>query len=397
MSFMSSYAYKEMFEPSMLAGLTLKNRFIKSATYEGMYKNGLPTSQLIDHHVSLVKGGVGLTTVSYGAISNDARTFSNQMVLNEGSLQVLAKLTHSIHKHGGKVSIQLTHCGFFTKEKRTSLPLSPSKTFNKYGLLNGVPFSKAMKIGDMNTIIRDFCTAASLAKNAGFDAVELHMGHGYLLSQFLSPRTNRRKDDYGGEITDRARYPLQVFEAIKNSVGPSFPVLVKLNLHDGFKGGFDLEDCVYVCEQLEKRNCDAVILSGGFTSISPFYLMRGGIPLKGMIRNGESLTEKITMSLFGPFIVKKYPFEPNFFLNMAKIVRDKVRLPLAYLGGVDSRQGIETVADCGFDFIALARPLIHDPDFLMKIKSGEIEKTGCNRCNECVVEMDRGGIRCVLN
>jgi len=222
------------------------------------------------------------------------------------------------------------------------------------------------------------------------------MGHGYLLSQFLSPYTNRRKDKYGGHIENRARFPLAVFKAVKEAVGKSFPVLVKLNLSDGFKGGFTEEDCIYVSGKLNSLGCDALVLSGGFTSKTPFYLMRGEVPLKGMIENGDSLAERLTMKLFGPFIVKKYEYKPNFFLNQAKKIKSKVYIPIAYLGGVDSAKGMIEIQKEGFDFIALARPLIHDSNFLLKIRNKEIEKTACNRCNECVVEMDRGGVRCVI-
>jgi len=172
---------------------------------------------------------------------------------------------------------------------------------------------------------------------------------------------------------------------------------VKLNLSDGFKNGFSLEDCMYVSAKLEKSGCSAIILSGGFTSKTPFYLMRGDVPLKGMIKNGTSIAEKITVALFGPLIIKKYDFEPNFFLKQAKEIRKAVKMPLIYLGGVDSKTGIKEILDAGFEFIAIGRPLIHDPNFLLKLKDNEIEKSACNRCNECIVEMDRGGVRCVLN
>jgi len=157
-----------------------------------------------------------------------------------------------------------------------------------------------------------------------------------------------------------------------------------------------LDDCIYMSRQLEAHDCDAIVLSGGFTSKTPFYLMRGEVPLAGMIKNAGNLAEKITMAMFGPLIVKKYAFTPNFFLNQAMQVRQSVDIPLVYVGGIDSITGIEEILSKGFNFIALGRPLIHDPQFLMKLQSGEIEKTGCNRCNECVVEMDRGGIKCVL-
>ena len=378
------------------SGLTLKNVFIRSAAYEGMADQGIPNQKLIDHHVNMARGVVALTTVSYGAVSADGRTFNDQMYINDQSLEALKVLASQVHSAGGKVSLQLTHCGYFSKNRDMLHPLAPSKVFNEYGALSGLIFSKAMTRADMDAVAIDFAEAARRTKEAGFDAVEIHMGHGYLLSQFLSPRTNKRSDAYGGSIENRSRYPLEVFKAVRAAVGKDFPVLVKLNLSDGIRGGFSLEDCKYVSRQLEKTGCTALVLSGGFTSKSPFYLMRGKVPLGGMIRNGSSLAEKITMAVFGPLIIKAYRFTPNFFLDQAREIRKAVDMPLVYLGGVDSRSGIEEILDAGFDFIALARALIHDPGFLIKLRENQIEKTECNRCNKCVVEMDRGGVKCVL-
>jgi 2,4-dienoyl-CoA reductase-like NADH-dependent reductase (Old Yellow Enzyme family) len=378
------------------SNLQLKNLFIRSAAFEGMCDEGIPNQKLIDHHVAMAKGDVALTTVSYGAVSSDARTFSTQMYINDRSLEKLKLLADEVHKAGGKVSMQLTHCGYFSKNKEIKRPLAPSKVFNEYGSLSGIMFSKAMTKTDMEKVSDNFAQASIRVKEIGFDAVEIHMGHGYLLSQFLSPRTNKRKDGYGGSIENRSRFPLEVLKKVIARVGKDFPVLAKLNLSDGFKGGFTLEDCKYVSKKLEENECTAIVLSGGFTSKTPFYLMRGNVPLLGMIKNGTSLAEKITMALFGPFIIKGYKFTPNFFLSQAKEIRKTVNMPLVYLGGVDSKAGIEEILNAGFDFIAIARALIHDPDFLIKIKDNLIEKTDCNRCNKCVVEMDREGVKCVI-
>ena len=376
--------------------LQLKNIFIRSAAYEGMLDKGLPNQDLINHHIAMARGNVALTTVSYGAVSADGRTFNTQMYINDRSLEKLKILADEVHKAGGKVSMQLTHCGYFSKNKDSRHPLAPSRVFNEYGFLSGIMFSKAMTFADMNRVANDFAEAALRLKEIGFDAIEIHMGHGYLLSQFLSPRTNRRKDEYGGSIENRSRFPLEVVNTVLAKVGKAFPVLVKLNLSDGFRRGFSLEDCKYVSKALEKNGCSAIVLSGGFTSKSPFFLMRGKVPLGGMIKNGSSLAEKITMAVYGPIIVKRYKFTPNFFLPLAIEVRKVVSIPLVYLGGVDSKKGIEEILNAGFDFIAIARALIHDPDFLIKLKAYQIEKTECNRCNKCVVEMDRGGVKCVL-
>lgn len=389
---------QDAFAPFRLgrSGLVLKNAFIKTATYEGMYDEGIPTRQLIDHHVALAKGDVALTTVAYGAVSPEGRTFDTQMYIHDRSLAVLAELANAVHAAGGKVSMQLTHCGYFSKNKAAGQPLAPSRVLNKYGALSGMWWSRAMTRADMDKVADDFASAASRLKAVGFDAVEIHMGHGYLLSQFLSPKTNRRTDEYGGNVENRARFPLEVLRRVVEAVGPDFPVLVKLNLDDGSPGGFTLADCRAVAQMLEDNGCTAIVLSGGFTSMTPFYLMRGDVPLGGMIRNGTSLAEKLTMMLFGPFIIKRYTFSPNFFLEQAKVIRASVGLPLVYLGGVDSRDGIEEIRNAGFEGIAIGRALIHDPDFLVKLRTGVIEKSGCTRCNQCVVEMDRGGVRCVL-
>ena len=377
-------------------GNRLKNSFIKAATYEGMYEHGLPTQALTDHHVAMAKGGVALTTISYGAVSPDGRTFPYQMFIHDKSLEKLKKLAAEVHRAGGKVSMQLIHCGYFSKNKAVKKPLAPSRIFNEYGAMSGIMFSREMTREDMQTVSEKFANAAFRLKEAGFDAVEVHMGHGYLLSQFLSPATNKRKDEYGGSIENRSRFPLEVLKKVIEKAGKDFPVLAKLNLSDGFRKGFSLEDCKYVSLELEKIGCTAIVLSGGFTSKTPFYLMPGKVPLWGMIKNGSNLAEKITMALFGPFIIKRYRFRENFFLDQAREIRKSVKLPLVYLGGVDSRKGIEKILDEGFEFIAIARALIHDPEFLIKLKEGHIEKSECTRCNQCVVEMDRDGVKCVL-
>jgi 2,4-dienoyl-CoA reductase-like NADH-dependent reductase (Old Yellow Enzyme family) len=374
----------------------LKNCFIRSAAYEGMEHMGIPTAALTDHHLSMVRGGVGLTTVSYGAVSAGGRTFGDQIYIHRESLEKLKLLAEQVHRAGGKVSIQLTHCGYFTKNRGAGRPLAPSRIFNAYGAMSGIPFSREMSREDMDSVAEEFASSASEVKAAGFDAVEVHMGHGYLLSQFLSPVTNRRRDEYGGTVTNRARFPLEVVGRVIERTGPDFPVLVKLNLSDGLRNGFSLEDCKYVASRLETLGCSAIVLSGGFTSKTPFYLMRGKVPLWGMVMNGSSFAERLTMALFGPLIIKRYRFEENFFLTQAREIRKTVKMQLVYLGGVSSKEGIRAILDAGFDFIAMARALIHDPDFLLKLEEGRIQKSECTRCNRCVVEMDRGGVRCVL-
>ena len=381
-----------------LRGLELKNRFIKTATYEGMCNNGRPTQQLIDFHARNAIGEIALTTVAYGAVNPDGRTHEDQMYLHTGIAEPLNDLTDAVHDAGGKASIQLTHCGFFSRNKniKGKRPLGPSRILNAYGIMSGLAFSKAMTINDIHQTAMDFANAAVFSRNAGFDAVEIHMGHGYLLSQFLTPGINKRNDNYGGSLEKRMRLSLEVITETRQAVGEDFPIIVKLNLSDGFKEGLTIEDSIEVAKALEQSGVDALVLSGGYTSKTPFYLMRGEIPVWDMTKVEKNILQKIAIGSFGRLIIRKYAFTENFFMPLARQVRKAVKMPLVYVGGVVSKSGIEEVMTENFDMIALGRALIHDPDFILKIKDGTIEKSECNQCNICVAEMDRNGVRCVL-
>jgi len=389
---------QKAFTPLKLRDLTIRNRFIKTATNEGMWENGLPSQRLVDHHARLAEGGVGLTTVAYGAVNADGRTMEHQMYMHPGVVPGLKRLTDAVHSHGAAASIQLTHCGFFTNNRLVTnkRPLGPSHLINNYGLLSGIFCSKEMTTIDLRLTTIDFIRSSRIALDAGFDAIELHLGHGYLLSQFLSPLTNRRKDEYGGSLENRMRFPLEVVEAVRKEVGDGVPVICKINLDDGFKGGLTIDESVILAQTLEKAGVDLLVLSGGFTSKTPFYLMRGDVPLWRMIKAERQWQHKGAFAVFGKFIIRKYKFEENFFLPLARRVRKAVKMPLAYIGGVVSAKGVEQVFAEGFDMVAIGRALIHDPDFVLKVKKNPAHVSECNHCNICVAEMDRGGVRCVL-
>ena len=386
------------FQPVSLRQLRLKNRFIKTAAYEGMCEKGMPTQRLIDHHVAIAQGGVALTTVSYGAVNADGRTHGEQMYMHEEVLPMLGQLTSAVHEAGGAASIQLTHCGYFTQNSKVKdkKPFAPSRMLNKYGLLKGIVFSREMNREELAKTRQDFAGAAAMARAAGFDAVELHMGHGYLLSQFLSPYSNRRTDSYGGNPANRMRFPLEVLEATRKAVGDDFPILCKINLEDGFKGGLTIDDSTVFAQALEAAGADALVLSGGFTSKTPYYLMRGEVPWWQMVLAERNLPTRIAMALFSRIIIQKYEFGENFFLPLARQIRQAVDMPLAYLGGVVSRKGVDQLMGEGFDMVAIGRALIHDPGFILKIREDREYVSPCNHCNLCVTEMDRGGVRCVL-
>jgi 2,4-dienoyl-CoA reductase-like NADH-dependent reductase (Old Yellow Enzyme family) len=389
---------RRAFTPFRLGGLTLRNRIIKSATYEGMSPGGRAGTALVEHHAELARGGVGLTTVAYSAVASAGRTFSEQLLMDEDQVARLRPLTEAVHRHGGAASLQLSHCGGFSKYRAPgdSGPVGPSHAFNPYGTLSGLPWTRAMSEAEITGVITGFADAAGRARAAGFDAVELHLGHGYLLSQFLSPATNRRTDAWGGSLTNRLRLPIAVVRAVRERVGDRFPILCKTNLDDGFAGGLGLDESVMVARALAAEEVDALVLSAGFVSRSAFYLLRGGRPLRQMIAAERKWSQKLALALFGPVLVRPWPFTELFLLESARRVREAVDIPLALLGGVSSRDNLATAMREGFELVAVARALLANPSWVRELEAGTLERTRCTRCNACIAEMDRTGVRCVL-
>jgi len=209
---------------------------------------------------------------------------------------------------------------------------------------------------------------------------------------------NRRRDRYGGSLANRLRFPLAVLRRVRETVGPDVPILAKTNLRDGFKGGLELSEAIGVARALEAEGIDAIVMSGGFTSKTPFYLFRGERPLAEMIEVEKSRLQKLTLRLLGPLVIKSYPFEEMFFLDDAREVRRAVEVPLVLLGGIVSLDNIERAMAEGFDYVAMGRALINDPALIGKLERGEARRSECVPCNKCVAEMDKpGGVRCVLN
>ena len=386
-----------IFSPGTLGSLSLRNRVIKAATYEGMSHRGVPTPLLVDHHATLARGGVGMTTVAYCAVSPDGRTFEDQMFMHDALLPYLRVLTGEVKSQGAAVSLQLGHCGHFTRNTslKNGSPKGPSATLNARGIGAGVPWARAMSPADIEQAVNDFANAARLTKDAGFDAVELQLGHGYLLSQFLSPATNRRRDEFGGSLENRLRFPLMVVDRVRTAVGPYFPVLAKVNVSDGVRNGLKADDAAAIARALEEAEVSALVLSGGLVDRNAFYLLRGERPLQRMIEVEQNGARKLALRLFGPRRIKPFEFEPLFFLEQATTVRNAVQMPLVLSGGITSLAHMNRALDEGFDFVAMGRALIHDPYLVGKYMAGEIDRSGCVPCNLCITEMDQpGGIRC---
>ena len=389
--------FRKALAPWTLGTLSLRNRIIKSATNEGMAPGGVPTKALVHHHRSMAAGGVGMTTVAYCAVSDDGRTFPDQVVLNAGTVRHLRVLTDAVHAEGAAASAQVTHGGSFNflPHLSTPRPLSASGGVNATGLLNGRPLKSAMTPADLDRVRGEFVAGAKLARDAGFDAVELHMGHGYLLSQFISPLYNRRTDAYGGSAAARARYPAEILSAVLDAVGRQMPVICKMSIDEGHPRGASLEDVLTTARALSAAGAHLIVLSAGLNVESPWTIFGSAMPRAAMEGRNTGL-----MRLAGRLMHSMQPpivFRELYLIERARAVRAAVATPLAYLGGAKSVAGIEQAMHDGFDAVVMGRALIHQPDLINAFAAGVQTVSGCTACNECVATLyTPGGTRCVL-
>ena len=399
---MSSY-FDKAFSPATLGSLPLKNRIIKAATYEGKTPDGMPGDDLLNFHKAIVSGGTAMTTIGYCTTEADGRINDQMMWMHEGIRDWLTGMTQELKRvsPGAKVSGQMTHCGNFsknTKLMRLKRPLGPSRRVNLIGAVAGMPVAGSMTTGDIDYLVQTYYDAARLMKDTGFDAIEIHFSHGYGLSQFISPKTNRRNDKYGGSLLNRMRLPLRALEAVRKAVGDDFPILGKMGLTDGIKNGLHIDEAIEVGALLDKGGIDALICSGGTSSFNPMMYFRGDTLEKGLIEVEKNPLMRLGLKMIGPRLFRYYPYQELYFLEDAKRVREKVQCQMVYIGGCTDIQSIEKVMQEGFDFVQLGRPLIKDPDFVKHAMADPDYKNGCTHCNRCASLIEApGGIYCPLN
>ena len=388
----------DAYTPIRLGPLTLRNRFIKSATNEGMAKNGMPSKALVEHHRRMAAGGSAMTTVAYCAVSPDGRTFVDQVSLNAPSVPHLRALTDAVHRENAAACAQITHGGAFSfvPELTTKYPLSASGGFNPAGVIAGRFFKTAMTREHMNRVTQQFIDGAMLAREAGFDAVEIHMGHGYLLSQFLSPHYNKRRDEYGGAAIQRARYPAEVLSRVLDAVGKHLAVTCKICVTEGHKRGATADDAADVARVLERAGAHLLVLSGGMNVEAPWAIFGSNMPAAAVeaIQNPVVKVASKLMRLWEP----KLEFRELYFLEHSRKVRAAVTMPLAYLGGAKSVVGVNQALADGFDCVVMGRALIHEPNLVNQFRDGTATVSGCTACNHCVPMMyTDGGTGCVLH
>lgn len=378
----------KLFTTAKLGPIELRNRTIRSAAFEGMGINNNPSRALRDYHVSVAQGGVGMTTLAYAGICRSALSFKTQLWLRPEIVADLRKITDDIHAAGAKASIQIGHCGNMTHISTAGgIPVAPSTGFNLYS----PTICRALKENEIKTLARKFGEAVDTARDAGFDCVEVHAGHGYLISQFLSPYTNHRRDGFGGSLENRMRFMNMCLEEVMKHAGSDMAVIVKTNTRDGFKGGLEIDDCITVAKEIEKAGVHGIVLSGGFVSKAPMYVMRGEMPIYTMTYYMKQLWLKYGVRMLGKYMIPNEPYKDLYFLDDAKLFRKELKLPLIYVGGVCDREGAEKVLDEGFEFLQMGRALLNEPDFVNKMMTAEERnenyRCGCDHVNYCIARM----------
>jgi 2,4-dienoyl-CoA reductase-like NADH-dependent reductase (Old Yellow Enzyme family) len=369
----------------------LRNRLIKAATFEGMSYRGQVTDALVDFHRTVAAGGVGMTTVAYCAVSPEGRGAPNEMVLRPDLVPELNRLVDAVHSEGAAISAQMGHAGPVGNSRVTkSKALAASTGFSPLGTRH-----HAMTIADIERVITDFAAGATVLADAGFDAVEIHMGHHYVINSFMSPKFNRRDDEWGGSVDNRARFPREIARAVRDAVRDRVAVIAKFEMVDGVPNGLTLEDSVPMAKLLEADGTlDALELTGGGSLANPMFLFRGDVPRKEFAASLPAILRP-GFRLVGKRFMPEYPFEEAYFREDARKFRDELSMPLVLLGGINRLDTIESALAEGFDFVAMGRALLREPDLPNRMSAGDTDAGICIHCNKCMPTIYRG-THCVL-
>ncbi|WP_026002741.1 NADH:flavin oxidoreductase [Rhodococcus sp. R1101] len=381
-----------VFEPARLGPLTLRNRIVKAATFEGVMPRGTVTDELVEFHAEVARGGTALTTVAYCSVSRDGRVHRDTLVLDADAVPGLTRLTDAVHSAGGLASAQIGHAGLVANQISNKMKtLAPSTRISApaMGLVRGATLEQ------LDRVVENYARAARVAAEAGFDAVEVHLGHNYLLSSFMSPNLNKRSDQYGGSIAHRTAFPRRVLEAVRTAVGERVAVIAKFNMTDGVPQGLWLDESLPMAKLIESDGTiDAMQLTGGSSLLNGMYFFRGDVPMKEF-QESQPKVVGWGLRVYGPKIFPKLPFEEAFFLPMARQFRSELSLPLILLGGINRLDTIETALDEGFEFVAMGRALLRDPYLVRKFEDNSAREGLCIHCNKCMPTIYTG-THCVI-
>lgn len=377
----------DVFNPAKLGPLTLRNRVIKAATFEARTPDALVTDDLIEYHRLPAAGGVAMTTVAYCAVSPGGRTGGNQIWMRPHAVPGLRRLTEAIHAEGAAISAQIGHAGPVADARSNqATALAPVRFFNPIAMR----FAQKATREDIDDVLAAHAHAARLAVDAGFDAVEIHLGHNYLASAFLSPLLNRRDDEFGGSLQNRAKVARGLVMAVRRAVRQQVAVTVKLNMTDGIRGGITVDEALTTARWLQDDGgLDAIELTAGSSLVNPMYLFRGDAPVKEFAAAFKPpLRWGIRMT--GHRFFREYPYRDAYLLREARLFRAELTIPLILLGGITNRTTMDLAMAEGFEFVAMARALLAEPDLVNRIAAeGSQVRSACTHCNQCMATIYR--------
>lgn len=369
----------------MLGPITLRNRIIKAATFEARTPRGLASDDLIAFHRAIAAGGVGMTTVAYCAVSPGGRTDGSALWMRPEALPGLRRLTDAVHAEGAAISAQVGHAGPVANARSNgATALAPVRFFNPLSMR----FAKHATKADIDEVIAAHATAVRYAIDAGFDAVEIHLGHNYLASSFLSPLINRRTDEFGGSLENRAKVARGIMRAVRHEVdrdgSPAIAVTAKLNMADGVRGGIGLEESLQTARWLQDDGVlDALELTAGSSLVNPMYLFRGDSPIKEFSAAFKPPL-RWGMRMTGTKFLREYPYRDAFLMRDAEQFRRELTMPLILLGGITNRETMDRAMAAGFDFVAMGRALLAEPDLINRIRADASVRSLCTHCNKCM-------------
>lgn len=390
-----------LFNESEISGIAVKNRIIRSATHDGLAdENGAPSSKLISKYENLAKNEVGCIITGYAAVSRNGVSSYPAMlkIYDDSVIDEHKKFTDAIHRHGVPVILQIAHCGRQTSSKAIGLQkVAPTNVLHAFY----PDKAKELTEDEIYGIIDDFVSASVRAEKAGFDGVQLHGGHGYLLHDFLSPYGNRRKDNWGGSLENRCRIVELIIKGIKEKT--SLPVWIKLSAEDNRKGGMNIESSVEICKRLEKAGCDAIEVSCGTVQDGMNTMRSELMPMDAVFKYREpcasfpKFLNKIALpaaNLINPLIKQPSPLE-NFNVENSEIIKNNVSIPVIVVGGIHKTDDMEKIISDGkADFISMCRPFICETDLVKKLKKGQ-SQAKCIMCNYCGLVIEKEPTKCL--
>lgn len=390
-----------LFDKTTISGLTVKNRIIRSATHDGLAdENGAPSDKLITKYEHLAKNEIGCIITGYAAVSpNGVSPYPRMMkIFDDSVIDRYKELTAAVHRHGTPLVLQLAHCGRQTSSKAIGMQkVAPSNVLHTFY----PDKAKELIDSEIYKIIDDFVSAAVRAEKSGFDAVQLHGGHGYLLHDFLSPFGNRRKDSWGGSLENRCRIVELIIKGIKEKT--KLPVWIKISAEDNRKNGMRIDSSVQICKRLEAAGCDAIEVSCGTVQDGMNTMRSRLMPMNAVFKYREpcasfpKILNKIALpaaNLINPLIKQPSPLE-NFNIDNAEKIKKAVSIPIIAVGGIHKASDMQNIIKEGkADFISMCRPFICEPDLAKKLINGQAEAK-CIMCNYCGLVIEKEPTRCL--